>query len=239
MVVSKEWVNENQKVVAVAQDTEENRQKRPGDPLMENKRLLLDEVLKNNPKLTKTDALITDQEIAILCDVLEGWGANLNADKGKVLDQLIAKGFVVLTDQESPAKYKITGKARQLLAERQQYARWQLARRPDQSVGFLPVRQSKLPGEARRVSAEFVKITRDQFGTQQRTFTARRAGLMKLRQSMIEGGYPSKYRNKLRDNLRIEFAQFRGQGVAFLRQRFENLLSKHGRVHCACREQPF
>jgi hypothetical protein len=28
-----------------------------------------------------TDALITDQEIAILCDVLEGWGANLNADK--------------------------------------------------------------------------------------------------------------------------------------------------------------
>jgi hypothetical protein len=45
-----------------------------------------------------TDTLITDQEIAILCDVLEGWGANLNADKRKVLDQLIAKGFVVLTD---------------------------------------------------------------------------------------------------------------------------------------------
>jgi len=44
------------------------------------------------------DVLITDQEMAILCDVLEGWGANLNADKRKVLDQLIAKGFVVLTD---------------------------------------------------------------------------------------------------------------------------------------------
>jgi hypothetical protein len=26
------------------------------------------------------DALITDQEIAILCGVLEGWGANLNTD---------------------------------------------------------------------------------------------------------------------------------------------------------------
>jgi predicted transcriptional regulator len=62
------------------------------------------------------DALITDQEIAILCDVLEGSGANLNADK--VLDQLIATGFVVVADQESPAKYKLTGKAQHLLAER-------------------------------------------------------------------------------------------------------------------------
>ena len=64
------------------------------------------------------DALITDQEIAILCDVLEGSGANLNADKRKVLDQLIAKGFVLVADQESPAKYKLTGKAQHLLAER-------------------------------------------------------------------------------------------------------------------------
>ena len=64
------------------------------------------------------DALITDQEISILCDVLEGWGANLNADKRKVLDQLIAKGFVVSADQESVEKYKLTDKAQQLLAER-------------------------------------------------------------------------------------------------------------------------
>jgi len=64
------------------------------------------------------DALITDQEISVLCDVLNGSGANLNVDKGKVLDQLIAKGFVVPADQESPAKYKLTGKAQQLLAER-------------------------------------------------------------------------------------------------------------------------
>src|SRR5208283_2690986 len=53
------------------------------------------------------DALVTDQEIAILCDVAEGWGANLNEDKRKVLDQLIAKGFVVSADQESSAKYKL------------------------------------------------------------------------------------------------------------------------------------
>jgi hypothetical protein len=64
------------------------------------------------------DVLITDQEMAILCDVLEGWGANLNTDNRKVLDQPIAKGFVVPADQESPAKYKLTGKAQQILAER-------------------------------------------------------------------------------------------------------------------------
>jgi hypothetical protein len=64
------------------------------------------------------DALITDQEIALLCDVLEGRGANLNADKSKSLDRLIEKGFVVAADQGSPEKYKPTGKAQQLLAER-------------------------------------------------------------------------------------------------------------------------
>ena len=64
------------------------------------------------------EALVTDQEIAILCDVMEGWRANLNEDKRKVLDQLIAKGFVVSADQDLPAKYKLTSKAQQLLAER-------------------------------------------------------------------------------------------------------------------------
>ena len=64
------------------------------------------------------DTLISDQETAILCDVLEGGGANLNADKRKVLDQLIAKGFVVAAGQESPVKYKLTAKAQRLLAER-------------------------------------------------------------------------------------------------------------------------
>jgi len=64
------------------------------------------------------DALITDLEIALLCDVLEGRSANLNADKSKILDQLIEKGFVVAADQDSPAKHKLTDKAQQLLAER-------------------------------------------------------------------------------------------------------------------------
>ncbi|MGA8650126.1 MAG: hypothetical protein WB677_05820 [Xanthobacteraceae bacterium] len=64
------------------------------------------------------DAPISDQEIVILCDILEGRGANFNADKKKLLDQLIAKGLVAPADQVSPAKYKLTAKAEQLLAER-------------------------------------------------------------------------------------------------------------------------
>ena len=40
------------------------------------------------------DDLITDLEIAVLCDLLEGPGANLKAHKRSVLDQLIAKGLV-------------------------------------------------------------------------------------------------------------------------------------------------
>ena len=50
------------------------------------------------------EAHISDQEIAILCDVLEGGGASLNAGKRKVLDQLVAKGFVVAAVQESPVQ---------------------------------------------------------------------------------------------------------------------------------------
>ena len=64
------------------------------------------------------DALITDQEIAILCDVLEGRGAKISADKKRVLEQLIAKGFVAPANQDPSAKYKLTGKAQQILAER-------------------------------------------------------------------------------------------------------------------------
>ena len=57
--------------------------------------------------------------LTILCDVLEGWGAKMNADKREVLDQLISKGFVV------PARTKgrlqetnLPTKLNKLLAER-------------------------------------------------------------------------------------------------------------------------
>lgn len=64
-----------------------------------------------------TDDRITDDEIAILCDVLEGWGGNLKPAKQNILDQLITRGFVAVSD-DLPAKYKLTSKAQQLLAER-------------------------------------------------------------------------------------------------------------------------
>ena len=64
---------------------------------------------------------INDQELAILCDLMDGWGtnwgSNLDADKRQVLDQLIAKGFVEPTDQQSIATYKHTLKGSLLLAE--------------------------------------------------------------------------------------------------------------------------
>jgi len=64
-----------------------------------------------------TDDLITDQEIAILCSILDGRTANLNADKRKVLDRLIANGFVELSDRAA-STCKLTVKAQKLLDDR-------------------------------------------------------------------------------------------------------------------------
>jgi hypothetical protein len=64
---------------------------------------------------------INDQELAILCDLMDGWGTNwrgdLDADKRQVLDQLIAKGFVEPANQQSIPTFKHTLKASLLLAE--------------------------------------------------------------------------------------------------------------------------
>jgi len=64
---------------------------------------------------------INDQELAVLCDLMDGWAAkwvgNPDAVKREILDQLIAKGFVEPTDQQSIARYKHTRKASLLLAE--------------------------------------------------------------------------------------------------------------------------
>ena len=63
---------------------------------------------------------INDQELAILCDLMAGWGAkwsgNLSAAKSGVLDQLITKGFVEPADQHSAFRYQNTRKAELLLA---------------------------------------------------------------------------------------------------------------------------
>jgi hypothetical protein len=65
------------------------------------------------------DVPITDLEIAVLCDLLEGSRVSLRAHKRSVLDQLLAKGLVEPASQEEAAtRFQLTGKAQHLLAER-------------------------------------------------------------------------------------------------------------------------
>jgi hypothetical protein len=65
------------------------------------------------------NTLITDLEIAVLCDLLEGPRANLKAYKRSVLDQLLEKGLIEPAPQGgSPARFQLTDRAQHLLAER-------------------------------------------------------------------------------------------------------------------------
>jgi hypothetical protein len=65
--------------------------------------------------------IINDQQLAIICDLVDGWGAKwsgkLDDNKRQALDQLIAKGFVEPTDAGSLTRYQHTAKASRLLAE--------------------------------------------------------------------------------------------------------------------------
>ena len=60
---------------------------------------------------------LSDLEIAVLCDLLEGPRANLKAYKWVVLNQLVAKGLVEPA-KDDPAKFQLSEKAHHLLAER-------------------------------------------------------------------------------------------------------------------------
>ena len=60
---------------------------------------------------------LTGLEIAVLCDLLDGPGANLKAYKRAILDQLLAKGLVEPV-KGVPTKFQLSDKAHHLLAER-------------------------------------------------------------------------------------------------------------------------
>jgi hypothetical protein len=60
---------------------------------------------------------LSDLEIAVLCDLLEGPSANLKSHKRAVLEQLIAKGLVVPAKSD-PARFQLSDEAHHLLAER-------------------------------------------------------------------------------------------------------------------------
>jgi hypothetical protein len=60
---------------------------------------------------------LSDLEIAVLCDLLEGHGANLKSHKKTVLEQLIAKRLVEPAKND-PTKLQLSHEARHLLEER-------------------------------------------------------------------------------------------------------------------------
>jgi hypothetical protein len=60
---------------------------------------------------------LSDLEIAVLCDLLEGPSANLRSHKRVVLAQLIAKGLVVPA-KGNPARFQLSDEAHHILAER-------------------------------------------------------------------------------------------------------------------------
>jgi hypothetical protein len=61
---------------------------------------------------------ISDQELAILCDLTGGWGAKWDSDHQQpALSRLIVAGFVELAPKGSLIKYQNTAKAEFLLAE--------------------------------------------------------------------------------------------------------------------------
>jgi hypothetical protein len=64
---------------------------------------------------------ITNQELAILCDIVSGWSlkwaGNLAADKRLALDRLIAHGFVEPKVEVSFAKYRHTAKTEMLFTQ--------------------------------------------------------------------------------------------------------------------------
>jgi len=68
-----------------------------------------------------SEAIVTNEELAILCDIVAGWNvkrtANLDADKRQALDRLIANGFVEPAGEPSLAKYQHTAKTELLFAQ--------------------------------------------------------------------------------------------------------------------------
>jgi hypothetical protein len=63
---------------------------------------------------------IGNEELAILCDFVGGWGAkwatNLETDKRRALDRLITNGFLELA-ADSVTKYQHTAKTELLFAQ--------------------------------------------------------------------------------------------------------------------------
>jgi hypothetical protein len=60
---------------------------------------------------------LTDLEVAVLCDLLQGPDVNLKAHKRHILDHLLAKGLVEFAENRAP-RYQLSHKAHHILAAR-------------------------------------------------------------------------------------------------------------------------
>ena len=64
---------------------------------------------------------ISNEELAILCDIVAGWSVkqaeNLDADKRLVLDRLIANGFVQQANGHAVSRYQHTAKTELLFSQ--------------------------------------------------------------------------------------------------------------------------
>lgn len=64
-------------------------------------------------------AELSDEDVALLCDVGDSFPATLHADERRRLARLLAAGYVACADPDrAPEKYQLTAKAEKLLAER-------------------------------------------------------------------------------------------------------------------------
>jgi hypothetical protein len=65
--------------------------------------------------------VISNEELAILCDIVAGWSAkraaSLDTDKRQVLDRLIANGFIQPVAEPALTKYQHTAKTELLFAQ--------------------------------------------------------------------------------------------------------------------------
>jgi hypothetical protein len=67
-------------------------------------------------------ATIDNEELAVLCDIVSGWGmrkwaGSPGAVKKQALDRLIAHGYVETEDEGAATSYRHTTKAEVLLAQ--------------------------------------------------------------------------------------------------------------------------
>jgi hypothetical protein len=72
-----------------------------------------------DPSEAQFDGSLSDDDIAMLCDVEDSFPNTPNAEKMRRLEKLIAAGFVQPASAgKAPEKYQLTAKAQKLLADR-------------------------------------------------------------------------------------------------------------------------